>query len=74
MLEEGKVPLLLNHTCWEWGGEEVSGTSATCYMQELNYMVTFTTSVKGQGMGKRGANITFGCLGEWLAAVVFLNW
>lgn len=51
----------------------MSGTDATCYVWELNYTVIFTTPVKGQA-GRRGADITFGCLGEPLAAVVFLNW
>lgn len=31
-------------------------------------MVTFTASVKGQGNGERGSNLTFGRLGEQLAA------
>lgn len=53
---------------------EGSGTNATCYMQEPNYTVTFTTPVKGQAVEERGGCITFGCLGEPLAAVVFLNW
>lgn len=51
----------------------MSGTDATCYVWELNYTVIFTTPVKGQA-GRRGADITFGCLAEPLAAVVFLNW
>lgn len=51
-----------------------SGTSTACYMQEPRYIVISTTPVKGQAVEDRGVDRTFGCLGELLAAVGFLNW
>lgn len=47
--EGRKALLLLSHRGWGRIGMEGSGASATCYILELNYTITFTTTVKGQG-------------------------